>query len=200
LSFAADDRDVYSEGSILEKYTFPKTTECGSIDKRRAAMHSEMELQSELREQARAIVAEIFAIDPEHGRDILGGFVSELFLTVAKRDISESRRQKQAEGIAAAKARGVRFGPEPRPLPDNFDVCYEAWQSGELSMRRAAKACGMSTSSFKTAAKREGEIPPDGRERDGKKRFEALYREREADPIRHHQGPPLPHAGAGRAI
>jgi len=119
-------------------------------------MHSTPDLQTQLREQAREIVSEIFARDPEHGRDILGGFVSELFLTVAKRDISENRRQKQAEGIAAAKARGVRFGPEPKPLPDNFAACCEAWQSGELSMRSAAKACGMSASSFQAAAKREG--------------------------------------------
>ena len=57
-------------------------------------------------------------------------------------------RQRQAEGIAAAKAKGVRFGRRPDELPPRFEEVCRLYASGQLSVRKAAKALGMSKSSF----------------------------------------------------
>ena len=61
-------------------------------------------------------------------------------------------RQRQAEGIAAAKAKGVRFGRPPRPLPDNFHRCYQRWKQGEITGTAAAKECGMPLATFRYRA------------------------------------------------
>ena len=61
---------------------------------------------------------------------------------------------RQAEGIAAAKARGVRFGPKARALPDSFDDLRQAWRGGRITLREAASACGMPKSTFYDAALR----------------------------------------------
>lgn len=91
------------------------------------------------------------------GQDLTGRFMADLVLQilayVAQKE-RENIRQRQAEGIAAAKARGVRFGPRPRTLPDNFEGLRRAWRSGELSMRAAAEACGMPTTTFHDAVVR----------------------------------------------
>ena len=108
-----------------------------------------------LRRLAQEVMSEIAELDPSHSKELLGVFVSELFLSVAEQERREMRRQKQAEGIAAAKARGVRFGPEPKPLPDNFDECYEAWQEGQMTAIQAAEACGLSRKGFYRATARK---------------------------------------------
>jgi len=64
------------------------------------------------------------------------------------------RRRRQAEGIAEAKAKGVRFGPSPKPLPGNFESCCKAWRDGELSLTEAADRCGMARASFRRAVMR----------------------------------------------
>ena len=61
-------------------------------------------------------------------------------------------RQRQAEGIAAAKARGVRFGRPPRPLPENFRSACELWRAKKITGTAAAKMCGMALSSFRCRA------------------------------------------------
>ena len=58
-------------------------------------------------------------------------------------------RQRQAEGIAAAKARGIRFGRPPKPLPENFHENYQRWKSGGITCAAAVKACGMPLSTFR---------------------------------------------------
>lgn len=57
-------------------------------------------------------------------------------------------RQRQAEGIAAAKARGVRFGRPPRPLPENFREVHRQWRNKKITLRQAAEACGMPEGTF----------------------------------------------------
>jgi DNA invertase Pin-like site-specific DNA recombinase len=57
-------------------------------------------------------------------------------------------KQRQAEGIAAAKARGVKFGRPPRPLPDNFDEVCRDWQDKKITLRQAAEICQMPPSTF----------------------------------------------------
>ena len=73
------------------------------------------DMQSQLRSLAQEVVSEITAVDPARSRELLSAFVSELVLAVADESRREERRQRQAEGIAAAKARGVRFGRPAAP-------------------------------------------------------------------------------------
>lgn len=120
------------------------------------AIKSEDEmLHEQVRRLAQEVLSEISELEPSRSKEILGAFVSELFLSVAEKERREERRQRQAEGIAAAKARGVRFGPEPKPVPENFIECYEAWRDGYLSTTQAAEECGISRQAFYRAAKRQ---------------------------------------------
>lgn len=57
-------------------------------------------------------------------------------------------RQRQAEGIAAAKAKGIKFGRPPVPLPDCFDEVCRQWKTKKISMNVAAQLCGMTKSTF----------------------------------------------------
>lgn len=113
------------------------------------------QLQAQLRELAKGIVSGLSALELSQSKELLGSFVSELFLSVAEQERLAYRRQKQAEGIAEAKARGVRFGPEPKPLPDNFDECYKAWQDGEMTALQAAENCGLSRKGFYRAVEKK---------------------------------------------
>ena len=113
------------------------------------------DIQAQLQDMAEDIVSRISALDPSVSTEhLLGELVSELFLTVAKERQREERHQRQAAGIAAAKAKGVRFGPSRKPLPDNFDSCYRAWRDGEMSLTEAADGCGMVRGSFRRAVMR----------------------------------------------
>lgn len=60
----------------------------------------------------------------------------------------ENIRQRQAKGIAAAKARGVRFGRPAKPLPENFAAVRAAWLAGEITLKEATEACNMPKSTF----------------------------------------------------
>ena len=89
-----------------------------------------------------------------HSKELLGDFVSDLFVALAEQRRREERRQKQAEGIAAAKAKGVRFGRTAKPLPENFDQLHRAWRSGEMTLSQAAEACGLVRGTFYNIAVR----------------------------------------------
>ncbi len=117
--------------------------------------HPGGDVQEQLRVMAGEIIHQLSTLDAAMGKEqLLGGLVSELFLAVAKETQQQERRQKQAAGIAAAKARGVRFGMARKPLPENFDNCYEAWREGEMTLSQAAEACGMVRTSFRRAIDR----------------------------------------------
>ena len=106
------------------------------------------DMQSQLRSLAQEVVSEITAVDPARSRELLSAFVSELVLAVADESRREERRHRQAEGIAAAKARGVRFGRPAAPVPDNFDEVHQSWRAGKMSLQQAADACGISRGTF----------------------------------------------------
>ena len=109
-------------------------------------------MQAELQGLARKIVSGLSALEPAQGKALLDSFVSELFVSVAKQEQHKTRSQRQAEGIAEAKARGVRFGPKPRAMPDGFEELRQAWRNKEMLLSMAAELCGVPRSTFHDAA------------------------------------------------
>ena len=94
-------------------------------------------------------------LDTRRGKDLMGTFLSDIVLQVLSFVAENERdniRQRQAEGIAAAKARGVRFGRPPLPLPDNFHMLHQAWRGQKITLRQAARARGMPTGTFYSKA------------------------------------------------
>ena len=112
------------------------------------------QIQTELRQLAQEIAASLSDLDAASGRALVSDFVSELFFQLAEQQRREDRRQKQAQGIAAAKARGVRFGRAAKPVPDGFDQLHRAWREGRISLKKAAESCGMTRGTFYTVALR----------------------------------------------
>ena len=94
-------------------------------------------------------------LDTRRGKDLLGTFISDLVLQLLS-FVAENERtnikQRQAEGIAAAKAKGVRFGRPPKPLPENFHSVYQQWKQRSITGTAAAKECGMPLSTFRYRA------------------------------------------------
>ena len=99
--------------------------------------------REELRTLARETAAELAGLEPAQGRELLESFVSELFLTFAEEGRRRARRQKQAEGIAAAKARGVKFGAERKPVPEDFDEWYLRWRRREITGKTLCEHLGI---------------------------------------------------------
>lgn len=97
------------------------------------------------------VVLDMPLLDTRRGKDLMGTFLADIVLQVlsfAAENERDSIRQRQAEGIAAAKARGVRFGRPPRPLPDNFQQVHRAWRGKKLTLRQAAELCEMPKDTF----------------------------------------------------
>lgn len=95
-------------------------------------------------------------LDTRRGKDLLGTFLSDIVLALLSYVAENERiniRQRQAEGIAAAKARGVKFGRAPSPLPENFHEVYQKWKMKKISVTEAAKECGMPKTTFFDRAK-----------------------------------------------
>ena len=96
-------------------------------------------------------------LDTRRGKDLVGTFLSDVVLQVLSFVAENERqniRQRQAEGIAAAKAKGVKFGRPQNPLPENFDEIFMQWKNGTISGKKAASLLGMSPSTFLYKAKR----------------------------------------------
>lgn len=101
------------------------------------------------------VVLDMPLLDTRRGKDLMGTFLSDIVLQVLSFVAENERtniRQRQAEGIAAAKARGVRFGRPPSPLPECFHEVCQRWQSGKITGTVAAKECGMPLSTFRYRA------------------------------------------------
>ncbi|MCI8478066.1 MAG: recombinase family protein [Oscillospiraceae bacterium] len=101
------------------------------------------------------VVLDMPLLDTRRGKDLVGTFLSDIVLQVLSFVAENERtniRQRQAEGIAAAKARGVRFGRPPAPLPECFHDAYQRWKAGKITGTAAAKVCGMALSTFRYRA------------------------------------------------
>ena len=96
-------------------------------------------------------------LDTRREKNLLGTFISDLVLALLSYVAENERlniRQRQAEGIAAAKARGIHFGRKPNPLPENFYHVYQRWKRREITLVQAGSECGMPASTFFDRAKK----------------------------------------------
>ena len=90
-------------------------------------------------------------LDTRKGKDLIGMFIADLVLQLLSFVAENERvniRKRQAEGIAAAKLKGVRFGRPKIPLPDSFGEIVAAWEAKKYSISEAVKKCGMSEATF----------------------------------------------------
>lgn len=98
------------------------------------------------------VVLDMPLLDTRRGKDLMGTFLSDIVLQVLS-FVAENERsnikQRQAEGIAAAKSKGVRFGRPPTPLPKEFYRAHERWKKKEITGTKAAEICGMPLSTFR---------------------------------------------------
>lgn len=97
------------------------------------------------------VVIDMPILDTRRDKNLLGTFISDIVLALLSYVAENERiniKQRQAEGIAAAKARGVKFGRPPVPLPDNFYEIHKQWRDKKLTLKQAAKACNLATSTF----------------------------------------------------
>ncbi len=101
--------------------------------------------------------ADIYVIDfplldtRKKDNDLTGTFIADLVLQILSYVAQTEREfihQRQAEGITAARQRGVKFGRKPLDLPSNFYDAKDKYENGQISYRQAAELCGMTPSSF----------------------------------------------------
>lgn len=90
-------------------------------------------------------------LDTRNGKDLMGTFIADLVLQILSfvaQNERENIRKRQAEGIAAAKARGVRFGRPSIPEPDNFLEIVRSWKNKKITLEEVLKLCVMSEATF----------------------------------------------------
>lgn len=97
------------------------------------------------------VVIDMPLLDTRREKNLLGTLISDIVLALLSYVAENERmniRQRQAEGIAAAKARGVKFGRPKKDVPDNFFEVYVKWKRKEIGVSQAARECGMPQTSF----------------------------------------------------
>ena len=112
--------------------------------------------------QSAIVVLDMPLLDTRKNRDLTGTLIADIvlqLLSYVAQTEREQIRQRQAEGIAAAKARGVRFGRPPKPRPPEYEAVYRGWQTGAFSARAAAKKIGVTHMTFLRWANREAPKP-----------------------------------------
>lgn len=114
----------------------------------------------EIQNQWRVITKEIGAdicvldmplLDTRQGKDLMGTFIADLVLQILSfvaQSERENIKKRQEQGIAAAKAKGVRFGRPEIPLPDNFGKLVKDWEKKRISFEEVLKLCNMSEATF----------------------------------------------------
>lgn len=101
--------------------------------------------------QAAIVVLDMPLLDTRQGKDLTGMLISDIVLQLLSYVAQTERefiRQRQAEGIAAAKARGVKFGRKPTERPEGFADLRYAWENGQISARNAAIQLGITHRTF----------------------------------------------------
>ena len=97
------------------------------------------------------VVLDMPLLDTRRGKDLVGTFLSDIVLQVLSFVAENERtniRERQKEGIEAARLRGVQFGRPEKPLPENFEEIRGRWAAKEISGKEAARQCNMPSTSF----------------------------------------------------
>ena len=97
------------------------------------------------------LVLDMPLLDTRNGKDLIGTFLSDIVLQVLSfvaENERESIRQRQSEGIEAAKERGVQFGRPVVPAPEDFPAIISEWESGQLPFAEALAQTGLSRGTF----------------------------------------------------
>ena len=105
--------------------------------------------------KADIVVIDMPLLDTRREKNLFGTFISDVVLALLSYVAENERtniKQRQAEGIAAAKARGVKFGRPPLPIPENFYQMHKDWRAGKITIEEAAKACNMCPKTFYSKA------------------------------------------------
>lgn len=114
----------------------------------------------EIQNQWRIITKEIGAdicvldmplLDTRQGKDLMGTFIADLVLQILSfvaQSERENIKKRQEQGIAAAKAKGVRFGRPEIPVPDNFGKLVADWEKKRTSFEETLRLCNMSEATF----------------------------------------------------
>lgn len=108
---------------------------------------------------ASIVVLDMPLLDTRKDRDLTGILIADIVLQLLSYVAETERtfiRQRQAEGIQAAKERGVRFGRKPQPRPKRFEELYWEWQQGRISARTAAKELKIDHTTFLRWANEKG--------------------------------------------
>lgn len=90
-------------------------------------------------------------LDTRNGKDLMGTFIADLVLQILSfvaQSECENIKKRQAEGIAAAKAKGVKFGRPEKQIPDDFAKIVKAWEQKRISFSEVLKKCNMSEATF----------------------------------------------------
>ena len=112
------------------------------------------------KKKADIVVLDTPMLDTRRGKEFFGSLITDTVLAVLG-SVSDNERkkkyaihQKNAEAISAAKEKGIRFGAPEIPVPEKFELAVDMWQSGEITIREAAKKCNMPKSTFYGKAKK----------------------------------------------
>lgn len=114
------------------------------------------EIQSQWRVLTKEVGIDICVIDmplldTRNGKDLMGTFIADLVLQILSfvaQSERENIKKRQAQGIAAARKRGVRFGRPEIRVPDDFGEIVRRWEKKQLPLEEALKECGMSEATF----------------------------------------------------
>lgn len=90
-------------------------------------------------------------LDTRNGKDLMGTFIADLVLQILSfvaQSERENIKKRQAQGIAAAKAKGVKFGRPEKQVPDDFEKIVKAWEQKKLPFAEVLKRCDMSEATF----------------------------------------------------
>ena len=103
------------------------------------------------KKQIDIVVLDMPLLDTRRGKDLVGTFLSDVVLQILSfvaENERENIRERQREGIEAAKMRGVKFGRPKKPLPENFEQIYLEWKEKRITGGEAAKKCELAIATF----------------------------------------------------
>lgn len=145
------ERPVYQH--LIKKIKPGDTLVIKSIDRLGRNYHEILEQWRIITKEkgAAIVVLDMPLLDTRQGRDLTGTLIADIVLQLLSYVAQTERefiRQRQAEGIAAAKARGVQFGRRAMDRPDEYAMIKKAWLTGEKSARQAAKALNVAPNTF----------------------------------------------------